>query len=50
MATRLRARGWRGISNGELLKLAQAEFDVFVTVDRNLSRPQYRFESRIWPK
>jgi len=40
-ATRLRARGWRGISNGELLKLAQAEFDVFVTVDRNLSFQQH---------
>jgi predicted nuclease of predicted toxin-antitoxin system len=34
------ARGWRGVSNGELLKLAQTEFDVFVTVDRNLSFQQ----------
>ena len=29
--------GWAGIQNGELLRLAQAQFDVFVTVDRNLS-------------
>jgi hypothetical protein len=29
-------QGWLGISNGKLLALASAEFDVFVTVDRNL--------------
>lgn len=29
-------RGWTGINNGELLKLAEAEFDVFLTIDRNL--------------
>lgn len=34
-------RGWGGISNGELLARAQAEFDVFVTVDRNLSFQQH---------
>lgn len=32
--------GWAGIKNGELLALAQAEFDVFITVDRNLSFQQ----------
>ena len=35
------ARAWGGISNGELLALAQAEFDVFVTVDRNLAFQQH---------
>lgn len=35
------ARGWAGITNGKLLALAQAEFDVFVTVDRNLSFQQH---------
>jgi len=35
------ARGWGGISNGQLLALAQAEFDVFVTVDRNLAFQQH---------
>ena len=34
-------QGWAGISNGKLLALAQAEFDVFITVDRNLSFQQH---------
>jgi hypothetical protein len=32
--------GWAGIKNGELLALAEKEFDVFITVDRNLSFQQ----------
>ena len=32
--------GWAGIKNGALLTLAEKEFDVFVTVDRNLSFQQ----------
>jgi hypothetical protein len=32
--------GWSGIENGELLTLAAKEFDVFITVDRNLSFQQ----------
>ncbi len=32
--------GWAGIKNGELMKLAEPEFDVFLTVDRNLSYQQ----------
>lgn len=32
--------GWSGVKNGQLLALAAAEFDVFVTVDRNLSFQQ----------
>ena len=32
--------GWATIKNGELLALAAAQFDVFVTVDRNLSFQQ----------
>jgi hypothetical protein len=31
-----RQMGWDTIRNGELLALASREFDVFVTVDRNL--------------
>ena len=31
---------WASIKNGELMKLAESEFDVFVTVDRNLSFQQ----------
>ena len=29
--------GWGGIKNGRLLALAQEEFNVFLTADRNLS-------------
>ena len=32
--------GWAGTKNGQLLALAEAEFDVFITVDRNLSCEQ----------
>lgn len=32
--------GWAGITNGALLTLAEQEFDVFITVDRNLSFQQ----------
>ncbi len=35
-----RQMGWTSITNGELLALASREFDVFVTVDRNLSFQQ----------
>jgi hypothetical protein len=32
--------GWAGVKNGALLALAQKDFDVFITVDRNLSFQQ----------
>lgn len=32
--------GWAGIKNGELMRLAEEEFEAFVTVDRNLSYQQ----------
>jgi hypothetical protein len=32
--------GWAGIKNGQLLTLAETKFDVFITVDRNLSFQQ----------
>ena len=32
--------GWASKTNGELLALAAGEFDVFLTVDRNLSYQQ----------
>jgi hypothetical protein len=35
-----RQMGWATIKNGELLSLAAEQFDVFVTVDRNLSFQQ----------
>lgn len=32
--------GWSGIKNGELLRLAQTQFDVRVTTDQNLEYEQ----------
>lgn len=32
--------GWAGTKNGALLRLAAANFDVFVTADRNLPHQQ----------
>jgi len=32
--------GWAGKKNGELLKLAEQQFDVLITTDRNLSFQQ----------
>lgn len=33
--------GWAATRNGELLALAEKQFDVFLTVDRNLSFQQH---------
>lgn len=38
--------GFGGVRNGELLRLAAAEFDAFVTVDRNLA---FRQNQSIFP-
>ena len=32
--------GWSGIKNGQLLTLAAASFDAFITVDKNLPYQQ----------
>jgi hypothetical protein len=32
--------GWRGILNGELLRLAEESFDVFVLADKNMRYQQ----------
>ena len=39
--------GWRGKKNGELLRLAAAHFDVFVTTDQNLRYQQNLQERRL---
>lgn len=36
----VRTRGWTGVKNSELMRLAANSFDVFVTLDRNLPRQQ----------
>ena len=33
-------RGWTSVTNGELLRLAESNFDVFVTADKNLKYQQ----------
>ena len=40
-------RGWAGIKNGDLLALAEKEFDAFITVDRKLSVQQDLTKFRI---
>ena len=35
-----RQMGWTAVKNGDLLALVSEQFDVFVTVDRNLSFQQ----------
>ncbi len=32
--------GWAGVKNGQLMALAEKDYDVFITVDRNLSYQQ----------
>jgi len=33
-------RGWKGIKNGELLRLAEGQFDLFVTADQSIRYQQ----------
>lgn len=39
-ATTVKATGWSGIKNGQLLALAATRFDVFVTADQNIEFQQ----------
>lgn len=34
-------RGWKGLKNGALLRVAEEHFDVFVTMDNHLPDQQY---------
>lgn len=36
----VRYRGWTGLKNGDLLRAAEASFDVLVTVDKRLRHQQ----------
>lgn len=40
-------RGWAGIANGDLLALAENEFDAFVTVDKKLTDEHHPAEFAI---
>jgi hypothetical protein len=37
--------GWRGVLNGELLRLAEESFDVFILADKNM-RYQQKLDGR----
>lgn len=39
--------GWAAEKNGELLKLVEGEFEVFITVDQNLRHQQNLASSRL---
>jgi predicted nuclease of predicted toxin-antitoxin system len=38
--TTAQKRGWGGIENGELLRLAEGEYDLFITSDQNVRYQQ----------
>lgn len=40
-------RGWANLSNGNLLRAAEAEFDLFVTTDQNLAYQQNLTDRRL---
>ncbi len=43
--TTVRDQGWSGKKNGDLLRAAEAEFDVLVTLDKNRQHPYAYFLS-----
>jgi hypothetical protein len=45
--TTAQRRGWGGIKNGELLKLAEGEFDLFITSDQGIRYQQNLTHRRI---
>lgn len=38
--TTVQSRGWAGVTNGDLLRLAAGNIDAFLTMDRNLEHQQ----------
>ena len=38
--TTAQKRGWGGLRNGDLLRLAEADFDLFITSDQNIRYQQ----------
>ena len=39
--------GWSGIKNGDLIKLAEVQLDIFITSDRNLRYQQNLLDRKI---
>lgn len=46
--TTAQKKGWGGIKNGDLLRLAEGEFDLFITSDQNI-RYQQNLSGRTIP-
>lgn len=40
ICTTAQKRGWGGIKNGDLLRQAEGEFDLFITADQNIRYQQ----------
>jgi hypothetical protein len=45
--TTAQRHGWGGIKNGDLLRLAEKEFDLFITSDQNIRYQQNLADRRI---
>ena len=45
--TTAQRQGWGGFKNGDLLNVAEAEFDLFITSDQNIRYQQNLAERRI---
>lgn len=45
--TTVQKEGWGGIKNGELMRLIDGRFDVFITSDKNLRYQQNLLERQI---
>jgi predicted nuclease of predicted toxin-antitoxin system len=47
MALTVQEMGWTGAKNGKLLSLAESQFDVFLTADKNLRYQQNLIGKRL---
>ena len=47
IASTVQDMGWTGAKNGKLLSLAEGQFDVFLTADKNLRYQQNLAEKRL---
>ena len=45
--TTAQQRGWRGFKNGALLRLADGEFNLFITADQNIHYQQHLSGRRV---
>jgi hypothetical protein len=45
--TTAQRRGWGGVKNGDLLRLAESEFDLFITSDQGIRYQQNLTDRRI---